>query len=265
MHQPLAGRATPTVLAATLALSTMLGLAGSMSGTALDVNVHPAPPAQELSGVAGVTAVSTAGVATNLTLGAPTVGRTQSPPRRPAAGQPGGTIQASPTSTLAATAKTAQPKAAPKPKSPPAHTASTTAPVWWSRYEGTNHVWLPTLSLSKPVYTYACSRSSYPGNVVYRWGCAGQNNVYLFGHNFGVFNALYEAWRDGDLRKGMPLVYADGQGRTRLYRVTSWRVVVPTDSGWAIASQDKPSLTLQTCADKAGKYRLVVRLVSVAS
>jgi sortase family protein len=154
------------------------------------------------------------------------------------------------------------------PRSGPTVVSTSTTPaaptgIWWHRYHGTNHVWMPTLGLSKAVYLFPCSRSTDPANYVYRWGCAGHNNVYLLGHNFGVFHPLYLAYYNHTLKKGMPVVYADGSGRVRLYRVTSWRVVDPTDSGWAIASQPVPSMTLQTCVGKNGSLRLNVRLVAV--
>jgi len=81
--------------------------------------------------------------------------------------------------------------------------------VWWSVYHGTSHVWMPTLGISQHVYLFACSRSTDPANLVYRWGCAGTNNVYLLGHAYGVFLALHDAYANGKLRKGMPVVYAD--------------------------------------------------------
>ena len=147
---------------------------------------------------------------------------------------------------------------APAPKA----TTTTTAPtVWWRKYSGTNHVWMPTLGVSKHVYLFPCSRSTDPDNLVYRWGCAGTNNVYLLGHAYGVFKALHDAYANGKLRKGMPVVYADANGRERLYRVTTWKVVSPLDAGWAMASQPVRSMTLQTCVGPNGSLRLVVRLV----
>ena len=59
---------------------------------------------------------------------------------------------------------------------------------------------------------------------------------------------------------GMLAVYADGNGRVRTYRVTTWRVVSPENSEWAIASQRVPSMTIQTCI---GLKRLNVRLVAI--
>lgn len=127
-------------------------------------------------------------------------------------------------------------------------------------YSGRNHFWFPSLGMSRPVYSFSCTRTREPANYVYRWGCAGRNNVYLLGHAWGVFKPLHDAYLSGRLRVGMIAIYADGNGRVRQYRVTTWRVVNPTDSEWAIASQRVPSMTLQTCV---GLDRLNVRLVAV--
>jgi sortase (surface protein transpeptidase) len=61
----------------------------------------------------------------------------------------------------------------------------------------------------------------------------------------------------------MLVKYADGSGRVRTYRITTWRVVDPVDSAWALASQKVPSMTLQTCVGRNGDDRLNVRLVIV--
>lgn len=147
----------------------------------------------------------------------------------------------------------------------PAAVAPKPAGVWWAKYQGVNHVWMPTLGINKPVYLFPCSRGADPANLVYRWGCAGTNNVYLLGHAYGVFKALHDAYYNGKLRVGMPVVYADGAGHERLYRVTTWRIVSPVDAAWAIASQPRPSMTLQTCVGADGSLRLNVRLVQATS
>jgi sortase (surface protein transpeptidase) len=125
-----------------------------------------------------------------------------------------------------------------------------------------NHVWIPSLHISRGVLFYPCTRTSTPANHVYRWGCAGRNNTYLLGHAWGVFKALHDAYTSGRLRKGMVAYYADGFGRVTRYEVTAWVVVTPNDSGWAIAAQARPSMTLQTCMGANSAYRLNVRLVS---
>jgi hypothetical protein len=130
------------------------------------------------------------------------------------------------------------------------------------RYTGTNHFWFPALGISRAVHSYPCSRTREPANFVYRWGCAGRNNVYLLGHAWGVLEPLHDAYKAGHLHVGMRAYYADGAGRVTAYEVTEWRVVDPVDSRWAIANQPVPSMTLQTCI---GDLRLNVRLVRVRS
>jgi hypothetical protein len=132
-----------------------------------------------------------------------------------------------------------------------------------SAYKGRNHVWMPALGIDRSVASYACSRSTYPRNRVYRWGCAGSNNVYLFGHAHSVFKPLHDAYVRGKLRKGMRLFYADGAGRVREYAVRWWRVTRPDRGEFAFAAQRRPSLTLQTCVGSRSQYRLIVRLVRV--
>ncbi len=131
-------------------------------------------------------------------------------------------------------------------------------------YRGKNHFWFPSLGINQAVYWFPCSRSQGPGNVVYRWGCAGANNVYLMAHDFGKFYPLYRAYRNGRLHKGMLAVYAGPNGHTHYYRLSFYRVVAPDgDVGWAYASQSRSALTLQTCVS-GGKMRLVVRFYEVS-
>jgi len=128
-------------------------------------------------------------------------------------------------------------------------------------YSGTNRFWIPSLGLNYRVHLFECSRSRDPDNYIYRWGCAGANNVYILGHAYGVMKPLHDLYARGGLRKGMVAIYADGAGRVHWYRVTEWRVVDPSEAAWAIASQPVPSMTLQTCVGKDGSKRLNVRLV----
>ena len=128
-------------------------------------------------------------------------------------------------------------------------------------YRGRNHVWIPSLGVNRQVVFFSCSASGV-ANYVYRWGCAGRNNVYLFGHASSVFKPLHDAYVRHQLRRGMKVIYADGSGRVRSYRVTFWKVVSPTGGAWAYAAQSRPSLTLQTCVGTNSRYRLIVRLVA---
>lgn len=132
-----------------------------------------------------------------------------------------------------------------------------------SGYHGRNHVWMPSLGISRSVSFYGCSNASYPGNRVYRWGCGGRNNVYLFGHAGSVFKPLHDAYVRGRLRKGAPLYYADGSGHVHAYRVSWWKLTTATKGTWAYQSLSAPSLTLQTCIGAQSQYRLIVRLTEV--
>jgi hypothetical protein len=131
-------------------------------------------------------------------------------------------------------------------------------------YKGTNHVWIPALGISRSVRWFPCDRSRPPDNFMYRWGCAGANNVYLMGHAHSVMKPLHDAYVSGRLAKGMKTWYADANGRVRVYAVRWWKVVRPTtDAAWAWAAQDTPSMTLQTCVGRNSEFRLMVRLTEV--
>lgn len=136
------------------------------------------------------------------------------------------------------------------------------APATAPAYTGRNHIWIPSLGISHSVAAFSCSRSTPPGAGVYRWGCAGTNNAYLFGHAWSTFKPLHDAYVKGRLKTGMVAYYADGSGRVRRYKVTEIKVVTPDQTDWAIASQSVPSMTLQTCVGANSQYRLLVRLVA---
>ena len=128
-------------------------------------------------------------------------------------------------------------------------------------FRGRNHVWIPALGVNRSVTGFACSSQAYPGNRVYRWGCAGGNNVYLFGHAHSVFKPLHDAYVSGRLRKGMAVFYAGNDGVVHRYVVRWWKVTTPTNGAWAYAGQARPSMTLQTCVGARSQFRLIVRLV----
>jgi hypothetical protein len=130
-------------------------------------------------------------------------------------------------------------------------------------HTGRNHVWIPSLGVSQSVSFFSCTRSATPDNYVYRWGCAGSNNIYLLGHAYSVFKPLHDAYVNGRLFAGMKVFYADGSGRTTVYAVKWWKLTKPTtDASWAWAAQSVPSMTLQTCVGAQSQYRLMVRLVA---
>lgn len=151
------------------------------------------------------------------------------------------------------------------PASPARTTSSSpSGPAPSTTYRGRNHVWIPSLGINRSVSAFPCSRTRPPDNYVYRWGCAGRNNVYLLGHAYSVFKPLHDAYVGGRLKKGMKVIYADGAGRVSTYSVIWWKVVRPTTAAsWAWAAQSRPSMTLQTCVGAKSEYRLMVRLVKV--
>lgn len=220
---------TPSLLALTLAIGTVSGAVGRDAVTARDVVQAPTQAAV----AAGPGVLAGTGFASDTTVVGATGGRsTALTPAARQVGEP--TVRA-----VIATAAT-------------------------SRYKGRNHVWMPSLKIDKSVASYACTNKSYPGNRVYRWGCAGKNNVYLFGHAHSVFKPLHDAYVKGRLTKGAKLYYADSNGRVHAYKVAWWKVTTATKGTWAYAPQAKPSVTLQTCVGSRSQYRLIVRLTQVS-
>jgi sortase (surface protein transpeptidase) len=165
------------------------------------------------------------------------------------------------TARPAAEVPTPKPTSVKKGASKPA--SKSAASIRTSGFRGRNHVWIPALGISRSVTGYSCSSSYYPGNRVYRWGCAGGNNVYLFGHAHSVFKSLHDAYVRGRLRKGMKVYYAGSDGKVATYAVRWWRLTTPENGAWAYAGQSRPTLTLQTCVGARSQYRLIVRLTRV--
>jgi hypothetical protein len=161
-----------------------------------------------------------------------------------------------------AAAKTTTAKRPVSPAVAPKRTTATSTPVA-PVYRGTNHVWMPALGISRSVGWYPCGASAAPGRGVYRWGCAGTNNIYLLAHAYAAFAPLHDAYVSGRLRKGMQVIYADAHGRVHRYAIVWWRLTTPENGGFAFAAQSRPSMTLQTCVGAQSQYRLIVRLVEV--
>ena len=130
-------------------------------------------------------------------------------------------------------------------------------------YSGRNRMWFPALGINRSVSPFACTSTAYPGDIVYRWGCAGRNNVYLFGHAHSVFKPLHDAYVRGRLQKGMKVMYADASGKVSTYKIAWWKVTTPDNGAFAYAAQSRPSMTLQTCVGAKSQYRLIVRLIRV--
>lgn len=149
---------------------------------------------------------------------------------------------------------------------PPALTArvheTTTVQQSAASFKGRNRVWIPSLGINRSIAAFPCSRSRPPDNLVYRWGCAGSNNIYLMAHASGLFRPLHDAFVSGRLAKGMTVYYAGSDGRVRAFSVSWWKTARPTTSAsWAWAPQSRSSMTLQTCVGSNSEYRLFVRLV----
>ena len=133
-------------------------------------------------------------------------------------------------------------------------------------YRGRNHFWYPALGINASVSWFPCSRSEEPGSPVYRWGCAGANNVYLMAHAWSHFRALNRAYYNGGLRTGQLAVYADNNGRVHYYRLAWYKTGPPTTGmSWAWAAQSRSSMTLQTCIGANSELRLFVRFHEVAA
>ncbi len=164
-----------------------------------------------------------------------------------------------PVAALALPAPSPAAAAPPKAARPPAPPSAPPSP----RLHGRNHVWSSAFGLNRAVAWFSCARSRPPDMAVYRWGCAGANNVYLFAHAGGPFQHLHDLYVGGRLRRGMTVSYADANGRVHRYAVAWWKVVLPTNGDFAFAPQARPSMTLQTCVGANSRYRLVVRLYQV--
>jgi hypothetical protein len=247
----------PTVLAAVLA--------AEITGLALARTFAPVTPVMPAASAVAVAApAATAGQATDsrATDGRPdaapgaAASTTTGSSRRIAAGLSTAHVigRADGAQTIASTKSTTTAGSGP---SSGGHSAS-------ASYQGRNHVWIPSLGINKTVQSFPCSRTRPPDAGVYRWGCAGHNNVYLMGHAWSTFKPLHDAYVGGRLHTGMRVIYADGGGTVHTYSVIWWKVVAPTTAAsWAWASLSTPGMTLQTCVGSNSQYRLMVRLVRV--
>jgi len=252
-----AGRLRPLLVA----LAAVVLAAGSVS---------PAIALAPAAAVRPVDATSIAAVPTAAALSAlaPAISTVALDPRGLPASTIGATSLASapgvaaPSPAVAATKRVVAVAAQPAKRTAATRSAKTAAAT---TFHGTDHLWIPALGIDKVTSGFACSRSQAPANYVYRWGCAGTNNVYLLGHAYGVFKALHDAYYNGRLKVGLIAVYANGSGTVHTYRVAWWRVVRPTtDAKWAWAPLASPGMTLQTCLGANSQYRLMVRLVRVS-
>jgi hypothetical protein len=255
-----------------LLLPTLLAaiLAAELTGLALARSLAPAAPVASVATPATVTAPATPAESS-----LHSAGRRMTAAAADAIAVDRQTLPAAPTSPGSLGARPATAHGADRghvahlvahgasPKAGPSH-ASSRGHAARATFRGRNHVWIPSLGINKSIQSFPCSRSRPPDAGVYRWGCAGHNNVYLLGHAWSTFKPLHDVYVRGRLHTGMKVVYADGGGTVHTYSVVWWKVVAPTTAAsWAWASLGRPSMTLQTCVGANSQYRLMVRLVRV--
>ena len=100
-------------------------------------------------------------------------------------------------------------------------------------------------------------------NAVYRWPCAGHNNLYLLGHAYGVFKPVHDGYHAGRLKTGMIARYTDASGKVHKYTL-AWVEDLPIATwgkGATWAATSGSVITLQTCDGPSDSYRIIVRFV----
>jgi len=144
------------------------------------------------------------------------------------------------------------------PLSPPNRAAEPPKAVVFA---GRNRFAIPTLGINSSIGTTSCGGLIPDG--IWRWPCAGANNLYLLGHAWGVFAPLHDGYHSGLLRAGLIALYADGAGLVHRYRLL-WVEDLPVavwGKGATWAASAGPVITLQTCDGAASDYRIMVRFI----
>jgi hypothetical protein len=183
---------------------------------------------------------------------APTLDPTVAPPPSPSS-TPTPSPSATPTPTPIPT-----PSLTPTPKPALAKPAATQAN---SVALATNSLSIPALGIGAPIGTSSCGGLIPDG--IWRWPCAGANNMYLLGHAWGVFEPIHDGYHAGSLTVGMLAIYYDGSGAAHRYQL-QWvedLTVADWGKGAAWAATPGPVITLQTCDGAASDYRIIVRFV----
>src|SRR6266550_1296043 len=157
----------------------------------------------------------------------------------------------------AAAAATPMPVVAPVANAGPAVAAGAAKPPR-SLVVRANTIVIPRLGLSQPVgwYSDCLGRAPVPRWGVWRWGCAGVNNIYVMAHNPGVFTPIL------GLRAGDIVQYGDPSGRIHTYRVSSTTIVSNTQM-WPLGATPSSTLTLQTCWTWDGTRDFIVRALEI--
>jgi len=177
---------------------------------------------------------------------------------------------ASPTDSPVVT-PTASPTLLPTPTPSPsvspsvAVTASptpTARPKATAKVVKTNRLDIPALRINAPFKSMSTCGGLIP-NGIWRWPCAGKNNLYLLGHAWGVFAPVHDAYHKGTLKPGMIAYLTDAAGKVHKY-VLQWVQDLPVATwgqGASWAATSGPTITLQTCDGASSDYRIIVRFV----
>jgi hypothetical protein len=138
----------------------------------------------------------------------------------------------------------------PAPQAPPAPAPTVAVPA--------NTLVIPRLGVRQHVsdYTDCTGAAGVPHWDVWRWTCAGTNNVYVMAHNPGIFTPIL------GLQVGDIIQYGDPAGVVHTYKVVSTTIVSYTDTS-PMNALSVPSITLQTCWNFDGTQDFIVRAVQI--
>jgi hypothetical protein len=156
-------------------------------------------------------------------------------------------------------AVTASPTTAPTPTAlpPTAKPAAVRPAVSIAR----NRFDIPGLRIDAPIGVTTCG--GLIPNGIWKWPCAGQNNLYLLGHAWGVFKPLHDGYHAGLLTPGLTALYTDGSGVVHRYQLlwVEHLTVAVWGQGATWAATSGPVITLQTCDGATDGYRIIARFV----
>jgi hypothetical protein len=126
---------------------------------------------------------------------------------------------------------------------------------------GQDRLIIDGLGIDAPIRTTDCNLPIPDG--IWYWPCAGKNNFYLTGHDWGVFHPLQVAYREGRLTPGMVALYSDHDAVIHRYLLL-WVEDLPLatfGTGAVWAATPGAVITLQTCDGPTDDYRIIVRFV----